>query len=650
MFGKRPISRVAALRLLPAAAILLVVAPWTRAQENGILRFSEDQWVYHLGDDPRCASGADTACAWKPPSLTIPLANQGFWRRTEITLTEELRKTPQLALLVPAQGLLYEVYANGHDIGGTGRTGFFRTSANSSRILTFPSSLAPDGRLVLTMRYFAVSGSGGATPPLPYVIAPADRIQTIKDASKFAYLRTNALHYLCFAAVGCAAFVFLLLFSVNTQLREYLWLGASLAFLALLRLVEISPVLNTGMPLWLATALFEICNDLTPLILIEFTFSFLKRPVPKVFRLVQVLGLANLYVTLNLPITPSLVHYVADITSAAILAASLIQLVMLPSCFRSKLPEMRWIGASILFIVVENSFRMAGSLGIPTPTQDVMWHGLDIDLRGISYLLFAIVMLVAMTFRLRRIQNRNREIEQEMAAARSVQQILIPDEPPSVPGMAVESAYLPAQQVGGDFFQVLPVRDGGLLLVVGDVSGKGLPAAMLVSVLVGAIRSTAEFTNAPSELLAHLNERLVGRAKGGGFSTALAALIAHDGRVTIANAGHLSPYLDGKEIELSNALPLGIVSGATYESSQFYLSHGSRMTFYSDGVVEAQNQKGELFGFQRGLEISTQPAAAIVEAARRFGQSDDITVVTIERLASGEESIVTRIEPMLAPA
>jgi serine phosphatase RsbU (regulator of sigma subunit) len=74
------------------------------------------------------------------------------------------------------------------------------------------------------------------------------------------------------------------------------------------------------------------------------------------------------------------------------------------------------------------------------------------------------------------------------------------------------------------------------------------------------------------------------------------------------------------------------------------------MTFYSDGVVEAQNQKGELFGFQRGLEISTQPAAAIVEAARRFGQSDDITVVTIERLASGEESIVTRIEPMLAPA
>jgi hypothetical protein len=337
-------------------------------------------------------------------------------------------------------------------------------------------------------------------------------------------------------------------------------------------------------------------------------------------------------------------------TTVAILVAILTQLLMLPTCFRSKLPEMRWIGASLLFIVVENAARMAKQLGIPSPNQDVMWRGIDIDLRGIAYLLFSMVMLVAMTFRLRRIQNRNREIEQEMAAARSVQQILIPEELPSIPGLAVESAYLPAQQVGGDFFQVLPSGDGGLLLVVGDVSGKGLPAAMLVSVLVGSIRSTAEFTKAPDEMLAHLNERLVGRAKGGGFSTAVAALIAADGRVTIANAGHLAPYLDGKELELANALPLGIESGTKYQSRQFHLSPGSRLTFYSDGVVEAQNEKGELFGFERGQQISTRPAAAIVETARAFGQCDDITVVTIKRLMAGEESLVGSVEPILAPA
>jgi len=104
--------------------------------------------------------------------------------------------------------------------------------------------------------------------------------------------------------------------------------------------------------------------------------------------------------------------------------------------------------------------------------------------------------------------------------------------------------------------------------------------------------------------------------------------------VSIANAGHLSPYLDGKEIELPGELPLGVKAHARYGITRFILPQGSRLTFYSDGVVEAQNAKGELLGFERGRELSTQPAAAIVEAARQFGQSDDITVVTIQRAAA----------------
>jgi serine phosphatase RsbU (regulator of sigma subunit) len=184
--------------------------------------------------------------------------------------------------------------------------------------------------------------------------------------------------------------------------------------------------------------------------------------------------------------------------------------------------------------------------------------------------------------------------------------------------------------VGGDFFQVLPVDGDGLLLVMGDVAGKGLPAAMLVSLLVGAIRTAAEESHAPDVLLRKLNERLVGQSRGG-FSTALAAYFAGDGMVTMANAGHLSPYLDGHEIELAGALPLGIVRGTRYETRRVQLLPGSRLTFYSDGVVEAQNAQGELFGFKRGLEISREPAAAIVKAAERFGQSDDITVVTVTR-------------------
>ena len=118
---------------------------------------------------------------------------------------------------------------------------------------------------------------------------------------------------------------------------------------------------------------------------------------------------------------------------------------------------------------------------------------------------------------------------------------------------------------------------------------------------------------------------------GGGFSTGLAARISRDGSVVIANAGHLLPYLDGKEIELSGALPLGVAPGTKYETVQFDLPPGSRLTFVSDGVVEAQNQRRELFGFDRARNLSMQSATAIAEAARQFGQCDDITVVTIER-------------------
>jgi hypothetical protein len=123
-------------------------------------------------------------------------------------------------------------------------------------------------------------------------------------------------------------------------------------------------------------------------------------------------------------------------------------------------------------------------------------------------------------------------LDAEMAAAREVQQVILPETGESFPGFKVESVYRPAQQVGGDFFQILPVGNRGLLIVVGDVAGKGLPAAMLVSMLVGSIRVAAEETHDPAVILRKLHDRLMGRTRGG-FSTALAALIADDGLVTI---------------------------------------------------------------------------------------------------------------------
>lgn len=223
-------------------------------------------------------------------------------------------------------------------------------------------------------------------------------------------------------------------------------------------------------------------------------------------------------------------------------------------------------------------------------------------------------------------------LENEMAAARQVQQVILPNPHQRFPGLAVESVYRPARELGGDFFQFVQVADGGLLFVIGDVAGKGLPAAMLVSLLVGSIRATAEQTHHPARLLGRMHEQIMGRTADG-FATALAALIRKDGGVTFANAGHLSPYLDGREFVLPGGLPLGIAGGGEYETRTAVLREGSRLTFVSDGVVEAQNGHRELFGFERTEGMARERAATIAEAAVEFGQEDDITVVTIERRA-----------------
>jgi serine phosphatase RsbU (regulator of sigma subunit) len=256
-----------------------------------------------------------------------------------------------------------------------------------------------------------------------------------------------------------------------------------------------------------------------------------------------------------------------------------------------------------------------------------------VSLNSVSGILSVVSLAVIMLQRSSSMSRRQAQLDAELEATREVQRVLVPEHIDAVPGFEVESAYEPAQQVGGDFFQILPDGEGGVLIVVGDVAGKGLPAAMLVSVLVGAIRGVAEFTKDPAELLANLNERLVGRG-GSGFSTALVARISADGQVIVANAGHLSPYLDGKEVELPGALPLGVASSTLYETTEFHLDPGSRLTFYSDGVIEAQRPDGELFGFERAREVSMKSAAEIVETAKRFGQEDDITVVTVNRTAA----------------
>ena len=180
--------------------------------------------------------------------------------------------------------------------------------------------------------------------------------------------------------------------------------------------------------------------------------------------------------------------------------------------------------------------------------------------------------------------------------------------------------------MGGDFFRVLPEPDGGVLVVVGDVSGKGLRAAMTVSAIIGALSTLSG--DSPAQLLNALNRALSGNLRGG-FVTGLCARIGANGLLTIANAGHLAPYRNGEELPIDNGLPLGIAKDAEYSEMTVDLAPNDRLTFLSDGVVEAQNQQRELFGFDRTRQISTQSAEAIAAAAQAHGQEDDITVLTL---------------------
>jgi hypothetical protein len=223
--------------------------------------------------------------------------------------------------------------------------------------------------------------------------------------------------------------------------------------------------------------------------------------------------------------------------------------------------------------------------------------------------------------------------ETELEAARTVQQVLIPDEIPSVPGFKIESVYRPAGQVGGDFFQILPLLGGGVLVVIGDVSGKGMPAAMTVSLLVGTLRTLAHYTASPGEILAAMNRRMLVRSKDG-FTTCLVVRADPDGTLTMANAGHIPPYCDGEELTIESGLPLGLLAQSIYEEAKIELKPGAQITLLTDGVVEARSATGELFGFARAQTWSYKSAKQISEAACAFGQDDDITVVTLA-LAGG---------------
>ena len=256
--------------------------------------------------------------------------------------------------------------------------------------------------------------------------------------------------------------------------------------------------------------------------------------------------------------------------------------------------------------------------------------GFDLAAAAISLLLLRRLLLSL---------RRQRQMALDVKQAQEVQQVILPEAYLTLPGLTIESEYRPAREVGGDFFQIIPHQtDGSLLIVAGDVTGKGLKAGMLVALLVGAARSTLDWSSNPMAVLRALNKRVMGRADA--QATCLALRIESDGAVTLANAGHMPPYLNGEPVAMEGALPLGMIESAEFSEMRFQLKNGDRLVLMSDGIAEATDVNGQLFGFDRVHDLlsTASTAAGIATAAQAFGQEDDISVISVLRTGKSKSA------------
>ncbi len=246
-------------------------------------------------------------------------------------------------------------------------------------------------------------------------------------------------------------------------------------------------------------------------------------------------------------------------------------------------------------------------------------------------------------------QERER-IEQELRVARLIQQTLLPKTLPELPGYDVAAYYQPAREVGGDFYDFVDLEDGRLGLVVGDVTDKGVPAALVMATTRTMLRAAAQRLFSPGEVLQRVNDVLVADIPPNMFVTCLYAVLdPQSGRIVYANAGHDLPYRrragrrEGAEELRATGMPLGLMPGMDYEEKEIELGKGESVLFYSDGLVEAHDERREMFGFPRlqGLVGTHRSGGSsligflLSELTRFTGedweQEDDITLVTLER-------------------
>jgi hypothetical protein len=634
-------------------------------------------WQFHTGDDPRWASPSFDDSRWEPITASDSWGNQGHsgytgfaWYRRHLTISLVPGANTAYAVLIPPVDDAYEVYWNGQLIGSYGKlpprprwyyTSFFRAfdvpSAGSGTIAI---------RVWKSPLLFVDAGALGGMKGPPPILGDADSISAqlalSNSESTLQYLYDFSLMIL----YGFVTLVSLLLWSRDRKVGLFLWLGIFTGTPAiLLMLQEFLISISYGWGRGLNQPIYALNH-----ISLWFLLLYLLRldGNRRLLRWTRALAICTFAAGV---LDGGLAFFWGSagpwmqgadtVLTSIILLVEVLPFVIVAIGVRQRLDHAHWVVAiSALVSQMIDTIAFAGAAGqrfthwtlfeiINTPIISV--HGVIFQAAQLA----AIALFISILYAVYRYNTEQRSrqllLEREMHSAREIQQVLIPEALPSLEGFAITSAYRPALEVGGDFFQIIREESGSTIVALGDVSGKGMKAAMNVSLIVGVLRSSSDSAISPVRMLERLNRCLCGRLQGG-FVTAIILRLHADGYVTLANAGHLPPFLNQRELEIDGSLPLGLLPSASYDEVSILLHPGDQLSLYTDGLLEARSATGELYGFDRlyTLFASRPSAQQASDAAVAFGQDDDITVLTLTRLAAGEESTTSLTTPFLEPA
>jgi Stage II sporulation protein E (SpoIIE) len=638
----------------------------------------DGQWQFRVGDDSAWSSPTLDDRDWERLRVDRPWGDQGHygyagfaWYRRHIDFDHNPLPQTEVALYIPHVRCAYELYWNGQLIGGFGSVPakpFFRFAIPQTFGLGRPRQGVLAIRVWTAPLDSSSSGNDRGMTATPLVGTPEAMVE-IESANRQTQAKRSLVGFVQMLLLAEVVLIGFVAWVRNRDQKLLFWmimfLGSSILTLLttpldILWLYRIQTIV-----LWPVHSIEDISLWYLLLYLLDLDRQ------PSLWRWAKILAvvslvaatLDNLLFTLAWSNAHVKAFQVLDVVfTAAFSVVQLFPFLIIGYGFKRKLDPPRWfVAVAALAVEMYDVVQHTALQGwrFTHWTLGTIMDGPLFSLGGVPFTPQAILstLLVPAIAYAVYLEEREHQIalQQEYKNAQELQRVLIPQSLPSLEGYAVTSAYQPAQQVGGDFFQLIKQegRQEGesALLILGDVSGKGLTAAMTVSLIVGALRTLAEATDDPAEILAGLNRRLHGRLKNG-FATCLVLRFDSEGSCVLANAGHLAPFLNQDEMSLPGALPLGLDLNATYDRTAFRLAVGGRLTFYTDGLLEARNVAGEVFSFDRLRALmATEPdATQAAEAAVAFGQDDDITVLTLTRLAIGVKPTTSLLAPGTLPA